>query len=93
MGFECSWVCNCGCPWHEHETVLRLNQPILEMGREWVAGGLRPDVKKEAEEKRAIWANKAATIAARKSKAEASKYISKRSATLSTAAEGNLHTI
>lgn len=25
---------------------------ILEMGREWVAGGLRPDIKQEAAEKR-----------------------------------------
>ena len=38
-----------------------------------------------------MWANKAATIAARQSKQEAERYVERRGVGLSTAAEGNLH--
>ena len=34
-GFDANWVCNCGHPWRDHETVAT-SMSLCEGGREWV---------------------------------------------------------
>ena len=63
--FEAAWVCNCGHQWNRHETAFVELPGGADgdaaarkdfMSREWVAGGVRPEIMKEAAAKRAKWA-------------------------------------
>ena len=42
-GFHATWVCNCGHGWGVHETAFQTGG-YCERAREWVAGGVRPEV-------------------------------------------------
>lgn len=53
-GFESNWVCNCGHKWSSHVTEW-VRAKHVERGREWVAGGVRPEITKIAEERREKW--------------------------------------
>ena len=51
-GYSVRWVCNCGHPASEHETVVvdanstsTFSRP--DLAREWVCGGVRPEIKNE----------------------------------------------
>jgi hypothetical protein len=54
--FLAKWVCNCGHEWAEHETCwVEKAFSHVERGREWVCGGVRPELTKIAEERRREW--------------------------------------
>jgi hypothetical protein len=63
--FDAAWVCNCGHQWRRHETAFVELPGGADgddaarkdfMSREWVAGGVRPEIREEAAAKRAKWA-------------------------------------
>ena len=63
--FDAAWVCNCGHQWNCHETAFVELPGGVDgdaakrsdfMSREWVAGGVRPEIREEAATKRAKWA-------------------------------------
>jgi len=61
--YQVKWVCNCGHPADEHETVIvsanstsTFSTP--DLAREWVCGGVRPEIRNEAAANRLKWAAK-----------------------------------
>ena len=75
-GFHVAWVCTCGHPAGEHETVWQERSAAV-MAREWVAGGLRPECVAEAEEKRSRWQQEAVEMAAKEGVASKEKLAEK----------------
>ena len=54
--FESTWVCHCGHPWISHKTGFVRNSDFMDgKSREWVAGGVRPELTKIAEKRREKW--------------------------------------
>eukprot|EP00756_Hemistasia_phaeocysticola_P016857 Hpha_TRINITY_DN15501_c4_g9::TRINITY_DN15501_c4_g9_i1::g.105591::m.105591 len=63
-GISWAWVCNCGHAADAHETVCVAGDRQAAVTREWVAGALRAEVVKMAEERRDRWAKTGSAPAA-----------------------------